>query len=102
MRAKCISIDKAKINMVLAKPVEDDQGRTLCSSGTKLSEKLLARFEKMGIESVYIETQEVITYEQYQAMKKDVEQLYAKVSPDNILYQLKEVRLERLKAMKGN
>lgn len=89
--------------MVLAKPVLDDKGRTLCSANTVLTSKILTRFDKMGISSIYIFTKESISDEEFNRLKEIINNRFSKISKGTLLSNLKDVLLERLEGKReGN
>lgn len=99
---KCIPLKEAQAEMILAQAVTDDQDRTLCAEGTKITERLIKRFEEIGVAVIYIESEEEMSREEYLALKKIVEKRFIAVSsPDSLLGRLKEAVLERLEIKKG-
>ena len=101
MIVKCIALEYVKPGMKLAKNVEDDKGRTLCSEGTLISERLLSRFERMEIPALYIESDEKMSEELYLNLKSKIEKRFSKVSEDNILNSLKLALIISLEKRKG-
>jgi len=100
MAVKCMALEYVKPGAVLAKSVEDDKGRTLCSAGTKVSARLLLRFEKMEVGALYIESDDRLTEELYEELMSRIEKRFSRVNSENILYTLKLALLESLKKRK--
>jgi 3-deoxy-D-manno-octulosonate 8-phosphate phosphatase KdsC-like HAD superfamily phosphatase len=98
MTIKLVSISDVQEGMELAKALVNEKGMTLCAEGTQLTTSLISRFERMGIEAVYINSQEQMSEEDYLAKKQHIEKHYSKVGDDPFFIPLKEVILERLEA----
>jgi hypothetical protein len=100
---KYIPIAEAKEGMMLAKSITDDQGRTLCAEGTTLNERLINRFNQMGIASICIESEEVMSEEEYIKLKQTIAERFKVASdPSSLLGKIKTVIMERLQAKKGS
>ncbi len=52
---KCISVKEAEPGMVLARPINDRQGRTIVNQGAGLTALYISRLGKWGVEELYIE-----------------------------------------------
>lgn len=100
MSIKCISIQNACAGMVLAKPVVDENGRTLCGENTVLSEKIIPQFIRNNISGIYILSDEKISEEEYQKLHQEIETRFANVPAKSLLLDLKNIILERLEARK--
>lgn len=100
MAIKCVSLEYIKPGSVLAKNVNDNNGRILCSSGTVVTELLLSRFEKMEIESLHIEVDDKITEELYLNLKSQIEKRFSRVGSKNIMFKLKLALLANLEKRK--
>ena len=98
MPVKCIPITNASPGMTLAKPVMDENGRTLCGEKTVLTEKLIAQFQRNNINAFYVTSDEKLSDEQYEHIKSDIEKRFSKITPKNVLNNLKSILLERLEA----
>lgn len=98
MALKIIVLSKSEEGMVLARALTNDKGITLCAEGTVLTQSLIARFDRMGIETLYIETQEKLPEEEYLSLKAEIERLFEKATGDPIMEPLKEIVLARLEA----
>ncbi|MBN2144174.1 MAG: hypothetical protein JW774_06085 [Candidatus Aureabacteria bacterium] len=101
MSLKSIPLSNACPGMILARILTDEMGRTLCSAGTELNEKLIARLSKMGVSSVYIETNEQLSPEEADLMKKEIEERFARIQEGSILIGLKNILLQKIEAKKG-
>ena len=100
MPVKCIPVANAKPGMALARPVADENGRTLCGEKTVLTEKMIAQFERNNINGIYITSDEKMTPEEYEKLKAGIEKRFAKIPAKNPLEDLKAILLERLEARK--
>ena len=98
MSIKCISIQNASAGMVLAKPVIDENGRTLCGENTVLNEKLIAQFIRNNISGIYILSDEKISEEEYQSLRQEIEARFANIAPKGLLQDVKNIMLERLES----
>jgi len=100
---KSILLENAEVGMVLAKPIANDRGMTLCAEGTTLTEDLIERFRDMEIDSIYVESNKEMTEEEYLALKQKIEKRFpASGDSKSLLGKLKTVLLERLESQKGN
>jgi len=102
MAVKCIALEYVKPGAILAKSVEDDKGRTLCSAGTEVTARLLLRFERMEVGALYIESDDKLTEELYEELKSRIEKRFSRIRSENILDALKLALLESLKKRKGS
>ena len=100
MSIKCISIQAASAGMVLAKPVVDENGRTLCGENTVLSEKIIAQFARNNISGIYILSDEKISEEEYQRMRHEIDIRFAHLPAKSLHMDLKEIMLEILETRK--
>ncbi len=98
MTIKLIPISEVKEDMELAKSLVNEKGMTLCAEGTRLTSSLISRFDRMGIETVYIHSQEQMSESEYLERKKTIEKRFANVAGDPFLGPFKEIILERLEA----
>ena len=55
---KCISVKEAKPGMILARPITDQQGRTIVNEGASLSQVYISRLGKWGVDQLYIQEEE--------------------------------------------
>lgn len=95
MRSKCITLTRAEQGMILAKPVIDNQGRILCGEGKELTDKLIYRFENMGITTLFIENNEKLTEKEYQCIKTSIETRFSRIQ-NSFLHEFKNILLENL------
>jgi len=100
MAIKCIPLSNAQAGMILAKAVLDEKGRVLCKAETSLSEKLIYRFENMGVNLLYIQSDEEFTLEKYHALEQEIRFRFKHVTQGNMMFLLKTIILERLEARK--
>jgi hypothetical protein len=100
MSIKSIPLSKVIPGMVLARVLEDDKGRTLCSAGTELNEKLITRLTRMEIPSVYIESDELLSEEKLTALKKEIEDRFVNIPEGSLMNELKSILLQRLELKK--
>jgi len=96
MARKSIAPSKASPGMVLAKPVIDEQGRTLCGEGTKLTTRLIGRFDQMGITALVVQTDERMTAEDYEAARNTIETRFINIANGSMLGHLRDIMFERL------
>jgi hypothetical protein len=100
---KRIPTTDAREGMVLARGIANDTGMTLCAEGTPLTEGLIQRFEQMEITDIYIELEEPLSQEDYNALKQKIENRFAlSQNPSSLLGKLKTVLLKRLESQKGS
>lgn len=52
---KRISVKEAQPGMVLARPIADQQGRTIVNKGASLTQLYISRLGKWGIEELFVE-----------------------------------------------
>lgn len=95
-----VNITNVSVGMILAKPVIDDKGRTLCGSGTILTEKMIQRFDKMGVSLLYVESNEKINEEEYLRLINDVNKTYIKITENNMLQSIKKILLKHIESKK--
>ena len=101
MSAKCLPLTQVNPGMILAKPVVDDQGRTLCGAGTVLTDKMVARIERMGISVVHVQSDEKLSEEEFQKERQKIERRFSKISPSSFLHPLKNIFFQSLDAKKN-
>jgi hypothetical protein len=102
-----IPIYQAKPGMVLAKDVrkeEDEVSPPICGKGIVLSESLLARLERMGIQALSVEGHPV-TMEGDQTVEEllmALDKRFSKVMGDPLMIKLKDIYRETIiKSMEG-
>lgn len=100
MSIKCISIQNASAGMVLAKPVIDENGRTLCGENTVLSEKMIAQFVRNNISGLYIVSDEKISEEEFQKLRQELDVRFSHLPAKSLLLDLKNIMIERLESRK--
>lgn len=100
MSIKCVSIQLACAGMILAKPVVDENGRTLCGENTVLNEKIIAQFIRNNINGIYILSDEKISEEEYQRLHKEMDARFMNIPAKSLLMDLKNIMLERLESRK--
>ncbi len=98
MSVKCLPLTQVNPGMILAKPVVDDKGRTLCGPGTLVTDKLVSRIEKMGISVVYVQSDEKMSDEELQKERQKIERRFSKIPPSSFLHPLKDILLQALNA----
>lgn len=95
MPQKSIDLNNAKAGSVLAKAVEDSAGRILCREGTTLSDKLILRFLRMGIEKVIIKHEIPFTKEDLLKQKKLIEKRFILINEEEkLLFKLKKICID--------
>lgn len=87
MPQKLIDLNNAKAGSILAKSVEDSAGRILCREGTELSDKLIIRFLRMGIEKVTIKHDIPFTKEQLEKQKQLIDRRFVLIKKEDKLLQ---------------
>ena len=55
---KRVSVEEAKPGMILARPIIDQQGRTIVNRGAGLTQLYISRLAKWGVTELHIETPE--------------------------------------------
>lgn len=98
-----IPITDAKPGMVLAKAITNDKNMTLCAEGTSLTEDLIDRFSQMDIDTIWIESNHVMSEEECMARKEKInKRLAASGSPNSLLGKIKTALLEHLESQRGS
>jgi hypothetical protein len=100
MTVKCIPMNSAAPGMTLARPIVDANGRTLCGEKTVLTENIIAHLQRNSITGLFITSDEKLTAEEYEKARAEIEQRFAKINPDNIVYEVKTALLDRLGAQR--
>lgn len=83
MKTKCLPLTAVRQGMILGKAVKDEQGRVLCGVGTKITERLIQRFDTMGILTLFIETDEHLSAAEVQQLKAQVKKRFSNIAPDS-------------------
>jgi len=99
---KSIPISDAEEGMILAKDVTDEKGMTLCVKGTSITERIKSILKQRAIATIYIESDEEMSQEEYLTIKERIEKRFAAAGgPDSLLGKLKIAVLEHLEYKKG-
>ncbi|MBI5097900.1 MAG: hypothetical protein HZB30_01505 [Nitrospirae bacterium] len=102
-----IPLSLAKPGMVLAKEVrkeDDDVSPPICGKGIALTESLLSRLEKMGIQAVAVEGHPVKMEgdESLDELLKALDKRFSKVMDDPLMIKLKDIYREHIiQSMEG-
>jgi hypothetical protein len=96
MTVKCIPINGAAAGMVLARPVVDGNGRTLCGEKTLLTETIITHLQRNNITGLFIASDERLAPEAYEKLRAEIEARFSKIDPGTIMHEVKTVLLERL------
>ncbi|MCB1152169.1 hypothetical protein KDL45_00865 [bacterium] len=95
MPQKALPLSMAQAGMVLAKPACNDKGMVLCKEGTELTENLIERLGRFGIDMVTIEDDHEVTPDEIAARLGALERRFAQVAPEGYLGRLKGLLIER-------
>lgn len=98
---KKILLNKAEPDMILAKSVLNQQGTILCGAGKQLTENLIDRFQRMGIEEIWVEGDEPLSAPKLLKMRKQIEKRFSVAESCPICNDLKQILLERLENRAG-
>ncbi len=88
-----IPLSLATSDMVLARDIHREDGIILCGKGTSLSEALIERLERLGIQTITVEGHPV-TEEGEKTLEGELADLEERFSPrtgDPLLMRLKEI-----------
>jgi hypothetical protein len=94
---------QAKEGMVLAKPVEQEDGRILCGEGTVLTANLIDRLLKMDISSITVEGHpvEVEGEKSLREELQEMEERFSNVKNIPPLMYIKKRLMKKLAASRG-
>lgn len=98
MAVKCILTSEAVPGMVLARPVADGSGRTLCGEKTVLTENIIGHLQRGNIANLFIVSDERLPPAEYARARDAIEKRFEKITPGNVLNEVKTALLERLEA----
>jgi hypothetical protein len=96
MGQKAIPVSQAREGMVLAQTVANAKGMVLCAEGTTLTSLLISRFEKIGVEMIRVQWEEIMTEQALFDLNEKLLKRFSKVRNDSLLGLLKSIIMERL------
>lgn len=70
-----IKVEQAGVDMVIAHPIESSGGQVLCAKGTKLTESLITRLEKIEITHILVEGHPVDDGKRRETLEEDLSAL---------------------------
>jgi hypothetical protein len=91
-----VSLTEAEPGMVLAQPVVNEKGMNLAGPGAEVNERLLMRFENMGIAYLWVETDDSVDKQQATKLKETIEKRFAVAGPSEIWSDLKAILQQRV------
>jgi inorganic pyrophosphatase/exopolyphosphatase len=89
-----ISLKQATAGMVLAKPVENDRGMTLCGAGTELTKDTIDRLIRMEVKRITVEGHPVDTGQEEKSLDqllKELDGRFEKVVDDPLMKKIKSM-----------
>lgn len=103
--------DKIEADMVLAKPIEDSDGKVLLGTGATISTRLISRIAEMDIPFIYVEGDPESSQEEdkppvgylstdmsLEEILKDLDWKFKKAQNDPVMREIKSCIAQRLKA----
>ncbi len=93
---KTVAIKDIEAGMVLAKPVPNKAGLTICQENVELTEDHIVRFENMGIEFVMIEGHKEMSQEEKEQFLSQLDHRFRKVVDNSAMNSLKNIVKEVL------
>ncbi len=88
---KTVLVKDLEAGMVLAKPVTNKAGLTICQENVELTEDHIVRFENMEIEFVMIEGHKEMSLEEKEQFLSVLDHRFRKVSDNSAMSSLKSV-----------
>lgn len=88
---KTIAVKDIEAGMVLAKPVANKAGLTVCQDNVELTEDHIVRFENMGIEFVMVEGHKEMSQEEKEQFLSELDHRFRKVKNNSAMDSLKNI-----------
>jgi hypothetical protein len=99
---RSITIDLLAEGMAVAKPVMQDSGRVLLTSGVLLTRGLVERLRSLGVQHVWVEGEGPgeggLSEEAARELERVLEERFVDVSRDPLMRQIREIVQKRLRA----
>ncbi len=93
---KDIPIDQIKPGTLLGASLTNDQGSLILNRGTELTESILKRLRRIGVEALPISSSpDMISTERYE-LRKAIEERFKGKEGNPFLHELKQLALEHL------
>ncbi len=93
---KTIAIRDIEAGMVLAKPVANKAGLTICQEDVELTEDHIVRFENMDIEFVTVEGHKEMSHDEKEQFLSNLDHRFRKVEDNSAMNSLKNIVKEVL------
>jgi len=91
-----IKLTEVKPGMILAQPIENNKGLTLAAPGTEVTDRLMMRFENMGIEFIWVEVKEQFDAAKAQHLREAVMKRFEVAGDAEVWKDLQDILLERI------
>ncbi len=91
-----ILLAQAAEGMTLAKDVVTPEGRVLCGKGTELTSALIDRLRRMEIAAITVEGHPIGAPVDPATAKAAIEKRFEKVTADPVLYNLRQILIDRI------
>ena len=88
---KTVAVKDIETGMVLAKPVANKAGLTICQENVELTEEHIVRFENMDIEFVTVEGHKEMSHDEKEQFLSSLDHRFRKVKDNSAMNSLKNV-----------
>ncbi len=88
---KTVAVKDIEVGMVLAKPVANKAGLTICQKNVELTEDHIVRFENMDIEFVTVEGHREMSHEEKEQFLSELDHRFRKVKDNSAMNSLKNI-----------
>ncbi|HPP06906.1 MAG TPA: hypothetical protein PLW88_06015 [Syntrophorhabdaceae bacterium] len=93
-----INVDEAKPGMITSKPISNENGIVILKENTELTEAIIDRFKKMGIEYVFVKGERKFSKSK-EEMLKEVEKRFAHVDKKPLMDKIKRIVTEHIEGL---
>jgi len=95
-----ISIEEAKPEMTLAKPIVNEKGLVLCGKGLTLTEALISELIKLNVKKIFINESSPsggFDEKKLEKLESELDQRFSMVEGDSFMMELKEIFKKNLR-----
>jgi len=97
-----LALAKVEPGMVLAQPVKNDKGIVLAGTGTEITERLIMRFENMGVSVLTVEGDDHLDPAKAAQLRQKIEIRFSLAGKHGLWLDVKNLLLDRLAEKAGD
>lgn len=95
-----ISVSELKPGMIVSRDVYNDNGVIVLKENTELTESIIERFKKMGIEYIYVKGEKRFSKSKEETLK-EVEKRFNRTEGKPIMDRIKRIIMEHIEGLYG-